>query len=176
MSKVIGIDLGTTNSCVATIENGEPVVIPNAEGARTTPSVVAFAKDGGERLIGVTAKRQAVTNADRTMISVKRHMGTKWTTDVDDTTYTPQEVSAFILQKLKADAEAYLGHEVKQAVITCPAYFTDAPTQSDERCWSNRWSRGVAHHQRANRCCTRLRCRQDARPNHLGVRPWWRNL
>ena len=126
MSKVIGIDLGTTNSCVATIENGEPVVIPNAEGARTTPSVVAFAKDGGERLIGVTAKRQAVTNSDRTMISVKRHMGTKWTTDVDDTTYTPQEVSAFILQKLKADAEAYLGHEVKQAVITCPAYFTDA--------------------------------------------------
>ena len=126
MSKVIGIDLGTTNSCVATIENGEPVVIPNAEGARTTPSVVAFAKDGGERLIGVTAKRQAVTNADRTMISVKRHMGTKWTTDVDETTYTPQEVSAFILQKLKADAEAYLGHEIKQAVITCPAYFTDA--------------------------------------------------
>ena len=126
MSKVIGIDLGTTNSCVATIENGEPVVIPNAEGARTTPSVVAFAKDGSERLIGVTAKRQAVTNAERTMISVKRHMGTKWTTEVDDTAYTPQEVSAFILQKLKADAEAYLGHEVKQAVITCPAYFTDA--------------------------------------------------
>jgi molecular chaperone DnaK len=126
MSKVIGIDLGTTNSCVATIENGEPVVIPNAEGARTTPSVVAFAKDGGERLIGVTAKRQAVTNADRTMISVKRHMGTTWTTDVDGNSYTPQEISAFILQKLKADAEAYLGHEVKQAVITCPAYFTDA--------------------------------------------------
>ena len=126
MSKVIGIDLGTTNSCVATIENGEPVVIPNAEGARTTPSVVAFAKDGGERLIGVTAKRQAVTNTDRTMISVKRHMGTSWKTEVDGTEYTPQEVSAFILQKLKAEAEAYLGHEVTQAVITCPAYFTDA--------------------------------------------------
>ena len=126
MSKVIGIDLGTTNSCVATIENGEAVVIANAEGARTTPSVVAFAKDGGERLIGVTAKRQAVTNSSRTLLSVKRHMGTKWKTEIDDKEYTPQEVSAFILQKLKADAEAYLGTEVKQAVITCPAYFTDA--------------------------------------------------
>lgn len=125
MSKVIGIDLGTTNSCVATIENGEPIVIANAEGARTTPSVVAFNKDG-ERLIGITAKRQAVTNPERTMISVKRHMGTDWKTDIDGTDYTPQEISAFILQKLKADAEAYLGHEVKQAVITCPAYFTDA--------------------------------------------------
>ena len=125
MSKVIGIDLGTTNSCVSTIENGEPIVIANAEGARTTPSVVAFSKDG-ERLIGITAKRQAVTNPDRTMISVKRHMGTDWNTNIDDTDYTPQEISAFILQKLKADAEAYLGVEVKQAVITCPAYFTDA--------------------------------------------------
>ena len=126
MSKVIGIDLGTTNSCVATIENGDPVIIPNAEGARTTPSVVAFAKDGSERLIGVTAKRQAVTNPERTILSVKRHMGTEWSTKIDDSEYTPQEVSAFILQKLKADAEAYLGSEVKQAVITCPAYFTDA--------------------------------------------------
>ena len=126
MSKVIGIDLGTTNSCVATIENGEPVVIANAEGARTTPSVVAFAKDGSERMICVTAKRQAVTNTERTLLSVKRHMGTDWKTNIDDTDYTPQEISAFILQKLKADAEAYLGHEVKQAVITCPAYFTDA--------------------------------------------------
>ncbi len=126
MSKVIGIDLGTTNSCVATIENGEPVVIANAEGARTTPSVVAFSKDGSERMIGVTAKRQAVTNIERTLLSVKRHMGTDWNTTIDDVDYTPQEISAFILQKLKADAEAYLGHEVKQAVITCPAYFTDA--------------------------------------------------
>ena len=123
MSKVIGIDLGTTNSCVATIENGEAVVIANAEGARTTPSVVAFAKDGGERLIGVTAKRQAVTNSQRTLLSVKRHMGTDWNTNIDDKEYTPQEISAFILQKLKSDAEAYLGAEVKQAVITCPAYF-----------------------------------------------------
>ena len=126
MGKVIGIDLGTTNSCVATIENGDPVIIPNAEGARTTPSVVAFAKDGSERLIGVVAKRQAVTNPERTILSVKRHMGTDWSTKIDDAEYTPQEISAFILQKLKADAEAYLGAEVKQAVITCPAYFTDA--------------------------------------------------
>ncbi|MEE2747315.1 MAG: molecular chaperone DnaK [Candidatus Thermoplasmatota archaeon] len=122
---VIGIDLGTTNSCVATIEGGEAVVIANAEGARTTPSVVAFAKDG-ERLVGVTAKRQAVTNNERTFMSVKREMGTNWKEGVDDSEYTPQEISAFILQKLKADAEAYLGIEVKQAVVTCPAYFTDA--------------------------------------------------
>jgi len=122
---VIGIDLGTTNSCVATIEGGEAVVIANAEGARTTPSVVAFSKDG-ERLVGVTAKRQAVTNNERTFLSVKREMGTNWKEGVDENEYTPQEISAFILQKLKADAEAYLGHEVKQAVVTCPAYFTDA--------------------------------------------------
>ena len=122
---VIGIDLGTTNSCVATIEGGEAVVIPNAEGARTTPSVVAFAKDG-ERLVGVTAKRQAVTNSERTFLSVKREMGTDWKETIDDREYTPQEVSAFILQKLKTDAEAYLGQEVTQAVVTCPAYFTDA--------------------------------------------------
>lgn len=122
---VIGIDLGTTNSCVATIEGGEAIVIANAEGARTTPSVVAFAADG-ERMVGVTAKRQAVTNSERTILSVKREMGSDWTQKIDDAEYTPQEISAFILQKMKADAEAYLGQEVKQAVITCPAYFTDA--------------------------------------------------
>ena len=122
---VIGIDLGTTNSCVAILEGGQAVVIPNSEGARTTPSVVAFSKDG-ERHIGITAKRQAVTNSDRTTMSVKREMGTDWSTDVDGTSYTPQEMSAFILQKLKADAEAYLGKEITKAVITCPAYFTDA--------------------------------------------------
>ena len=122
---VIGIDLGTTNSCTATIEGGEAVVIPNSEGARTTPSVVAFTKDG-ERLVGVTAKRQAVTNSERTVMSVKREMGTDWTTKIDDSVFTPQEISAFVLQKLKADAEAYLGQEVNQAVITCPAYFSDA--------------------------------------------------
>jgi len=122
---VIGIDLGTTNSCVAILEGGQAVVIPNSEGARTTPSVVAFSKDG-ERHIGITAKRQAVTNSDRTTMSVKREMGTDWSTDVDGTSYTPQEMSAFILQKLKTDAEAYLGKEITKAVITCPAYFTDA--------------------------------------------------
>ena len=125
MSKVIGIDLGTTNSCVATIENGEAVVIPNAEGARVTPSVVAFSKEG-DRLVGVTAKRQVVTNSERTIISVKREMGTNWKKEVDGNDLTPQEVSAYVLQKLKADAEEYLGHDVTQAVITCPAYFTDA--------------------------------------------------
>jgi molecular chaperone DnaK len=125
MGKVIGIDLGTTNSCVATLENGEAVIIANAEGARTTPSVVAFSGDG-ERLVGITAKRQAVTNNERTIVSVKREMGTDWKMTIDKSNYTPQEVSAFILQKLKADAEAYLGHKVDRAVITCPAYFTDA--------------------------------------------------
>ena len=124
-SAVIGIDLGTTNSCVATIEGGKAVVIPNSEGSRTTPSVVAFTKDG-ERLVGVTAKRQAVTNSERTIISVKREMGTDWTKDIDEDNYSPQEISAFVLQKLKADAEEYLGTEVKQAVVTCPAYFSDS--------------------------------------------------
>jgi len=121
---VIGIDLGTTNSCVATLEGGQATVIPNSEGSRTTPSVVAF-KDG-ERMVGITAKRQSVTNSERTIISVKREMGTDWKKEIDGEEYTPQEISAFILQKLKADAEAYLGKEVTQAVITCPAYFTDA--------------------------------------------------
>ena len=122
---VIGIDLGTTNSCVATIEGGKAVVIPNSEGSRTTPSVVAFSKEG-ERLVGVTAKRQAVTNSERTVISVKREMGTEWTKEIDGEKYSPQEISAFVLQKLKSDAEEYLGKEVNQAVITCPAYFSDA--------------------------------------------------
>ena len=122
---VIGIDLGTTNSCVATIEGGKAVVIPNSEGSRTTPSVVAFTKEG-ERLVGVTAKRQAVTNSERTIISVKREMGTDWVQEIDGDNYSPQEISAFVLQKLKSDAEEYLGTEVKQAVVTCPAYFSDA--------------------------------------------------
>ena len=128
-SAVIGIDLGTTNSCVATIEGGKAVVIPNSEGSRTTPSVVAFTKDG-ERLVGVTAKRQAVTNSERTIISVKREMGTDWNKDIDGEDYSPQEVSAFVLQKLKTDAEEYLGTEVKQAVVTCPAYFSDSQRQA----------------------------------------------
>ena len=122
---VIGIDLGTTNSCVATLEGGKATVIPNSEGSRTTPSVVAFTKDG-DRLVGITAKRQAVTNSERTIMSVKREMGTDWKKNIGDEEYTPQEMSAFVLQKLKSDAEEYLGQEVTQAVITCPAYFTDA--------------------------------------------------
>lgn len=129
MSKVIGIDLGTTNSCVAVMEGGEPVVIANAEGARTTPSVVAFQKDGS-RVVGQVAKRQAVANPDKTVISIKRHMGSDYKVKIDDKSYSPQELSAMILSKLKADAEAYLGGKVTDAVITCPAYFTDAQRQA----------------------------------------------
>ena len=129
MSKIIGIDLGTTNSCVAVMEGGEPVVIANAEGNRTTPSVVAFSKTG-ERMVGQVAKRQAVTNHDRTIASIKRHMGSDYRVTIDDKKYTPQEISAMILQKLKADAEAYLGGPVTEAVITVPAYFNDAQRQA----------------------------------------------
>jgi len=129
MGKVIGIDLGTTNSCVAVMEGGEPVVIPNAEGNRTTPSIVAFSKTG-ERLVGQVAKRQAITNPDRTVISIKRDMGTDRKVKIDDKQYTPQEISAMILQKLKADAESYLGEKVTQAVITVPAYFSDSQRQA----------------------------------------------
>ena len=129
MSKVIGINLGTTNSCVAVIEGGEPVVIPNAEGARTTPSVVAFGKTG-ERLVGQVAKRQAITNPDRTVSSIKRQMGSDYKVKIDDKKYTPQEISAMILQKLKTDAESYLGEKVTEAVITVPAYFTDSQRQA----------------------------------------------
>ena len=129
MSKIIGIDLGTTNSCVAVMEGGEPVVIANAEGSRTTPSVVAFQKDG-ERLVGQVAKRQSVANADRTVISIKRHMGSDYKVKIDEKNYSPQEISAMILSKLKKDAEAYLGETVKDAVITCPAYFSDSQRQA----------------------------------------------
>ena len=129
MSKIIGIDLGTTNSCVAVMEGGEPTVIANAEGARTTPSVVAFTKTG-ERLVGQVAKRQAVANPDRTVISIKREMGTNYKVNIDDKSYTPPEISAMILAKLKADAESYLGEKVSQAVITVPAYFSDSQRQA----------------------------------------------
>ncbi len=129
MGKVIGIDLGTTNSCVAVMEGGEAVVIPNPEGARTTPSVVAFQKDG-QRIVGQVAKRQAVANPDRTIISIKRHMGSDYKVDIDGKKYSPQEISAMILSKLKADAESYLGSKVTDAVITCPAYFTDSQRQA----------------------------------------------
>ena len=129
MSKIIGIDLGTTNSCVSVIEGGEPVVIPNAEGARTTPSVVAFSKDN-ERMVGNVAKRQAITNPEKTISSIKRHMGSDYKVNIDGKAYTPQEISAIILQKLKSDAEAYLGEKVTEAVITVPAYFTDSQRQA----------------------------------------------
>ena len=129
MSKIIGIDLGTTNSCVAVMEGGEPVVIPNPEGARTTPSVVGFSKTG-ERIVGQAAKRQAVTNPERTITSIKRKMGSDYKVSIDGKSYTPQEISAMILQKLKSDAEAYLGEPVTEAVITVPAYFTDAQRQA----------------------------------------------
>ena len=129
MAKIIGIDLGTTNSCVAVYEGGEPVVITNPEGSRTTPSVVAFSKTG-ERIIGQVAKRQAITNPDRTIMSIKREMGTNYTVEIDGKKYTPQEISAMILKKLKDDAEAYLGTTVSQAVITVPAYFSDAQRQA----------------------------------------------
>jgi molecular chaperone DnaK len=129
MSKIIGIDLGTTNSCVAVLEGGEPTVIPNAEGGRTTPSIVGFTKEG-ERLVGQVAKRQAITNPDHTILSIKREMGTNHKVKIDDKTYSPQEISAFILQKLKSDAEAYLGETVTQAVITVPAYFSDSQRQA----------------------------------------------
>ena len=129
MARAVGIDLGTTNSAIAVLEGGEPTIIPNAEGARTTPSVVAFSKTG-EVLVGEIAKRQAVTNVDRTISSVKRHMGTDWTTEIDGKKYTAQEISARILQKLKRDAEAYLGEPVTEAVITVPAYFNDAQRQA----------------------------------------------
>ena len=129
MSKIIGIDLGTTNSCVILMEGGEPVAIANAEGNRTAPSVVAFSKDG-ERMVGQVAKRQAITNPDRTIMSIKRERGTKHKVNIDCKAYTPQEISAMILQKLKADAEAYLGQSVTEAVITVPAYFTDAQRQA----------------------------------------------
>ncbi|WP_290715429.1 Hsp70 family protein, partial [Gordonia sp. UBA7599] len=124
MSRAVGIDLGTTNSVVSVLEGGEPVVIANAEGSRTTPSVVAFARNG-EVLVGQPAKNQAVTNVDRTIRSVKRHMGEDWTVEIDDKKYTPQEISARTLMKLKRDAEAYLGEDVSDAVITVPAYFND---------------------------------------------------
>ena len=129
MGKIIGIDLGTTNSCVAVMEGGEPVVIANAEGARTTPSVVAFTKTG-ERMVGQVAKRQAITNPERTIISIKREMGSNYRVNIDDKSYSPQEISAMILQKLAADASAYLGETVTQAVITVPAYFTDSQRQA----------------------------------------------
>ena len=155
MSKIIGIDLGTTNSCVSVMEGGEPVVIANAEGARTTPSVVAFSKTG-ERMVGQVAKRQAVTNPDRTVISIKRHMGSDYKVSIDGKSYTPQEISAMILQKLKGDAENYLGESVSEAVITVPAYFTDAQRQATKDAGKIAGLNVQPYHQRAHRCCPGL--------------------
>ena len=155
MARAVGIDLGTTNSVVAVLEGGEPTVIANAEGSRTTPSVVAFAKNA-EVLVGEVAKRQAVTNVDRTIRSVKRHMGTDWSVNIDGKKFTAQQISAFILQKLKRDAEAYLGEKITDAVITVPAYFSDAQRQATKEAGADRGPQRPAHHQRADRCGARL--------------------
>jgi molecular chaperone DnaK len=194
MAKVIGIDLGTTNSCVAVMEAGEPVVIPNAEGGRITPSVVAISKNG-ERLVGQVAKRQAITNPDNTVYSIKRLMGRKLSDEsvqrdlrllsykvegapngdavvrMGDRTYSPPEVSAMILQKLKTDAEAYLGESVTEAVITVPAYFNDSQRQATKD--AGRIA-GLDVHQRADRRLARLRPRQEGRGDDRRLRPrWW---
>ena len=156
MARAVGIDLGTTNSVVSVLEGGEPTVIANAEGSRTTPSVVAFSKTG-EVLVGEIAKRQAVTNVDRTITSVKRHMGTDWSQAIDDKKYTAQEISARVLAKLKRDAEEYLGEPVTEAVITVPAYFNDAERQATKDAGADRGPQRPAHHQRAHRRRPRLR-------------------
>ena len=150
MSKVIGIDLGTTNSCVAVMEGGEAVVIPNAEGNRTTPSVVAFSKTG-ERMVGQVAKRQAITNPDRTISSIKREMGSDYKVTIDSKSYTPQEISAMILQKLKADAEAYLGSTVTEAVITVPRLLHRLPAPGHQGRRQDRRPGRETHHQRTYR-------------------------
>ena len=175
MVRAVGIDLGTTNSVVAVLEGGEPTVIANAEGARTTPSVVAFAKSG-EVLVGEVAKRQAVTNVDRTIRSVKRHMGTDWKQEIDDKSFTPQQISAFVLQKLKRDAEAYLGEPVTDAVITVPAYFSDAQRQATKEAGEIAGPQRAADRQRADRGRPGLRPRQGRRPDDPGLRPRWRHV
>ena len=175
MARAVGIDLGTTNSVVSVLEGGDPTVIANAEGQRTTPTVVAFAKNG-EVLVGEVAKRQAVTNVDRTIRSVKRHMGTSWTKTVDGKDYTPQQISAFVLQKLKRDAEAYLGDEVTSAVITVPAYFNDAERQATKEAGQVAGPRGAAHHQRADGRRARLRPGQGRRPDDPRLRPGRRDV
>ena len=171
MARAVGIDLGTTNSVVAVLTGGEPEVIANAEGSRTTPSVVAFAKNG-EVLVGEVAKRQAVTNVDRTIRSVKRHMGTDWSVAIDDKKYTAQEISARVLQKLKRDAEAYLGETITDAVITVPAYFNDAERQATKEAGTDRRPERAADRQRADRGGAGLRPGQGReRADHPGLRP-----
>ena len=180
MGKVIGIDLGTTNSCVAVKEGDNVTVIPNPEGQRTTPSVVAFSKDG-EILVGQLAKRQAIVNPDRTVISIKRSMGSDKTVAIDGKNYTPQQISAMILQKLKKDAEEYLGTSITEAVITCPAYFTDAQRQAtapgDEGRGNHRGPQRAPHHQRADGGLPRLRRQhREERQQDNGLRPRRRNV
>ena len=176
MPKAVGIDLGTTNSVVSVLEAGDPVVIPNAEGSRTTPSVVAFAKNG-EVLVGEVAKRQAITNPDRTIRSVKRHMGTNWTIDIDGKAYTAQEISARTLMKLKRDAEAYLGDTVTQAVITVPGLLRRRAAHRHQRGRPDRRPRGAPHHQRADRGRAGVRHGQGGRrPDDPGVRPRRRHV
>ena len=175
MARAVGIDLGTTNSVVAVLEGGEPTVIANAEGARTTPSVVAFAKSG-EVLVGEVAKRQAVTNVERTIRSVKRHMGTDWNVKIDDKDFTPQQISAFVLQKLKRDAEAYLGEPVTDAVITVPAYFSDAQRQATKEAGEIAGLNVQPHRQRAHRGRAGVRPRQGRRPDDPRLRPRWRHV
>ena len=168
MARAVGIDLGTTNSVVAVLEGGDPTVIANSEGARTTPSIVAFAKNG-EVLVGEVAKRQAVTNVDRTIRSVKRHMGTNWDQEIDGKKYTAQEISARILGKLKRDAEAYLGEDVADAVITVPAYFNDAERQATKEAGE------IAGLNVLRRACIWAR-QVRRRADDPRVRPWWWNV
>ncbi len=175
MARAVGIDLGTTNSVVAVLEGGEPTVIANAEGSRTTPSVVAFAKNG-EVLVGEVAKRQAVTNVDRTIRSVKRQMGTDWNVKIDDKKYTAQQISAFILQKLKRDAESYLGETITDAVITVPAYFSDAQRQATKEAGTDRRAERAPDHQRAHLRGAGLPPGEGERGHHPGVRPRRRHL
>ena len=175
MAKAVGIDLGTTNSVVSTLEAGEPVVIPNAEGSRTTPSVVAFSKTG-EVLVGEVAKRQAITNPDRTIRSVKRQMGTNWSIDIDGKAYTPQEISARMLQKLKRDAEAYLGDTVTQAVVTVPAYFDDAQRQATKEAGEVAGLEVLRIINEPTAAALGLRARQGARPHHPRLRPRRRHV
>ena len=179
MSKVIGIDLGTTNSCVAVMEGGEAVVIPNAEGNRTTPSVVAFSKTG-ERMVGQVAKRQAITNPERTISSIKREMGSDHKVTIDGKSYTPQEISAMILQKLKSDAESYLGTTVSEAVITVPAYFTvrRRRTPARSRVWTSSVSSTSRRPPRWPTASTRSRHRRSWSMTSAAARsmsPFWRS-
>ena len=175
MARAVGIDLGTTNSVVSVLEAGEPTVIANAEGSRTTPSIVAFAKNG-EVLVGEVAKRQAVTNVERTIRSVKRYMGTDWKQEIDGKFYTAQEISARVLQKLKRDAESYLGEEVTDAVVTVPAYFNDAQRQATKEAGEIAGLNVLQDHQRADRRRPGLRPGQGERPDHPGLRPGWWHL